>query len=58
MYDAEEWRLDALSLTLNWAHSRSELPQKPQGNTVEVSKRLFRKYASAIANGSMPSSVV
>ena len=53
MYDAEEWRLDALSLTLNWAHNREELPQKPKGDAVEVSKRLFRKYAGNEANQSM-----
>lgn len=45
MYDAEEWRLDALSLALNWAHSREALPLKPKGDAVEVSKRLFSKYA-------------
>ena len=44
MYDAEEWRLDALSLTLNWAHSRKELPQEPQGDAAEVSQRLYSKY--------------
>ena len=53
MYDAEEWRLDALSLTLNWAHSREELPQQPKGNAVEVSKRLFSKYASKSATQSV-----
>ena len=45
MYEAEEWRMDSLSLTLNWAHSREELLQKPMGNAVEVSKRLYMKYA-------------
>lgn len=50
MYDAEEWRMDALSLTLNWAHSRVELPQRAQGCAVEVSRRLFRKYAEASPN--------
>ena len=44
MYDTEEWRLDALSLTLNWAHSRKELPQQPQGDAAEVSQRLYIKY--------------
>lgn len=44
MYDAEEWRLDALSLTLNWAHSRKELPQEPQEDAAEVSQRLYSKY--------------
>ena len=44
MYDAEEWRLDALSLTLNWAHSRAELPQEPEGDAVAVSKRLYKQY--------------
>ncbi|CAL5229140.1 g12413 [Coccomyxa viridis] len=53
MYDAEEWRMDSLSLTLNWAHSRDELPQTPHGNSVEVSKRLFGKYAGTGADMSM-----
>ena len=51
MYDAEEWRLDALSLTLNWAHSRKELPQQPRGDVVEVSKRLYNKYVGNRSQG-------
>ena len=45
--------MDSLSLTLNWAHSREELPQTPQGDAVEVSKRLFLKHAGYGANESM-----
>ncbi len=45
--------MDSLSLTLNWAHSRDELPQTPHGNSVEVSKRLFGKYAGTGADMSM-----
>ena len=50
MYDAEEWRLDSLSLTLNWAHSRKVLPEQARGDAVEVSRRLFRKYTATGAS--------
>ena len=51
MYDAEEWRLDALSLTLNWSHSRQQLPLQPQGDAVEVSQRLYNKYIESRSEG-------
>ena len=51
MYDAEEWRLDALSLTLSWAHSRKALPQQPQGDAAEVSQRLYNKYIGSRSLG-------
>jgi hypothetical protein len=47
MYDAEEWRLDSLSLTLNWAHSKQDMPEQACGDAVEVSRRLFRQYMAA-----------
>lgn len=47
-FDRSDYLHYAYRHELNWQHASDEFPTEPTGDTVEISRHLFHKYAGAI----------